>query len=110
MGMADVQQPSPRATPRSWCWGAPAVANAASCGRVTYHYRVSGRYGGKFYSGFRCTIIRDGDDSYRDLCRRGHMHIFFSASLGQFASMKADARTRTGDPFITSSPFAGLLR
>ena len=35
--------------------------------------------------GFRCSRIRDGDDSGRDFCRRRGAHFFFSDSDGQFA-------------------------
>lgn len=51
--------------PRSWpegaqAAGAHAAASAASCGRVVYHYRVSGRYGGAFYAVFAGLTFHNG--------------------------------------------------
>ncbi len=51
--------------PRSWpegaqAAGAHAASSAANCGRVVYHYRVSGRYGGAFYAVFAGLTFHNG--------------------------------------------------
>ncbi len=142
--------------------GGESAAAAASCGRVTYHYRVSGMYGGAFdaefagltfhngiyasgvgcaaarrfvygyasrslrrarsrldfrpprsYASFRCTIMRDGDDSYRDFCRKGRKHVFFSDSIGTyvrraFTSRQSPRSYRSGGRGATMSSRDGV--
>lgn len=47
--------------PRPWpVEGVQAAGAAASCGRVTYHYRVSGMYGGAFYAEFAGLNFHNG--------------------------------------------------